>query len=249
MVEKLGAARMPQGTPAPQPHILLVERQAPDRELVVRALGALKCRVEGVATGGDALAHVRRARFDLILLGASLPDVSGSALIGALRELPGLGQLPIVTICAGDSAELRQACLAAGATAHLSRPFEIDRLVRLVGQLICPPGAGPRTEPVLDLDHLRSFTEDDQQLEGELSTLFLATAEMYLDQMREALSGGRPWTSIAHALKGASGNLGARRLSALALLAERSEPDRTQLAALQHAIEELRALFTQRLGG
>jgi HPt (histidine-containing phosphotransfer) domain-containing protein len=110
------------------------------------------------------------------------------------------------------------------------------------------PSEAP-TEPVLDLDHLRSFTEDDPQLERELSTLFLATAEMYLQQMQDALTGGRPWSAIAHALKGASANLGARRLSALALQAEGSEPDRTQLDAIAQAVEELRALFAHRVTG
>ena len=111
------------------------------------------------------------------------------------------------------------------------------------------PSAAPVSEPVLDLDHLRGFTEGDLQLEGELSTLFLATAEMYLQQMQEALTGGRPWTSSAHALKGASANLGARRLSALALLAERSAPNRAQFEAIQHAVQELRTLFAQRAPG
>jgi HPt (histidine-containing phosphotransfer) domain-containing protein len=109
------------------------------------------------------------------------------------------------------------------------------------------PSEAPVTEPILDLDHLCAFTEGDPQLERELSTLFLATAEMYLHQMQEALAGGRPWTSIAHALKGASANLGARRLAALALLAECSEPDRAQLAALEHAVEQVRTLFAQRV--
>src|SRR5919106_1319272 len=68
------------------------------------------------------------------------------------------------------------------------------------------PGEAP-TEPVLDLDHLRSFTEDDPQLERELSTLFLATAEMYLQQMEEALTGGRPWSPIAHSSRRSSTRL------------------------------------------
>jgi HPt (histidine-containing phosphotransfer) domain-containing protein len=108
-----------------------------------------------------------------------------------------------------------------------------------------PPrsSASPPVEPVLDLDHLRGFTEGDPQLESELSSLFLATAEMYLEQMREALAGGRPWTSVAHALKGASANLGARRLAALALAAECSAPDRAQLEAIEQALEEVRARF------
>jgi HPt (histidine-containing phosphotransfer) domain-containing protein len=108
-------------------------------------------------------------------------------------------------------------------------------------------GEAPPTEPVLDLDHLRGFTEGDPQLEGELSALFLSTAEAYLRGMREALAGGRPWTSIAHALKGASGNLGARRLATLARLAEGSQPDPAQLDALAHALADVRALFAQRV--
>jgi HPt (histidine-containing phosphotransfer) domain-containing protein len=111
------------------------------------------------------------------------------------------------------------------------------------------PSEAPVTEPVLDLDPLRAFTEDDPQLERELSTLFLATAEMYLQQMQEALTAGRPWSATAHALKGASANLGARRLAALALLAEGSEPDRAQLDAIGHAVEEVRTLFARRVTG
>ena len=238
---------MPQGTTAPQPRILLVEEQAAARDLVVRALGPLQYRVDSVASGREALARARQDRPDLILLSATLPDMPGVTLVGALRQLPGLDQVPIVAICPDDDADLRQACLAADASAVLPRPLEIDRLLRLIEQLSRPRSEIP--EPVLDLDHLGAFTEGDPQLERELSTLFLATTEMYLHQMQEALTGGRSWSSIAHALKGASGNLGARRLAALALLAERSEPDRAQLAALEHAIEEVRTLFAQRLTG
>jgi HPt (histidine-containing phosphotransfer) domain-containing protein len=104
-------------------------------------------------------------------------------------------------------------------------------------------------EPVLDRDHLRGFTEGDPQLERELSALFLATAEMYLEQMQEAMAGGRPWTAIAHALKGASANLGARRLAALALAAERAQPDRAQLQEIERAVEEVRSEFALSVSG
>jgi HPt (histidine-containing phosphotransfer) domain-containing protein len=50
-----------------------------------------------------------------------------------------------------------------------------------------------------------------------------------------------------HALKGASANLGARRLATLARLAEASAPDRAQLDAIVHALEEVRALFARRV--
>jgi HPt (histidine-containing phosphotransfer) domain-containing protein len=152
--------------------------------------------------------------------------------------------VPIVAICQGGT-EVRQACTAAGAAACLGRPLEIEGLVDLIERLVpASAQAGtPAQEAVLDLDHLRGFTDGDPQLEGELSALFLSTAEVYLRQMREALHEGRAWTPIAHALKGASANLGARGVAALALTAERSAPSRAQLDAIESAIDQVRAFF------
>ena len=101
---------------------------------------------------------------------------------------------------------------------------------------------GLQLEPVLDLEHLRSFTDGDPQLEGELLTLFLSTADIYLARMNEALAAGEPWAATAHALKGASANLGAGRVRALALAAEHAAANAEQLEALRRAIEEIRTL-------
>ena len=97
-------------------------------------------------------------------------------------------------------------------------------------------------EPVIDLERLYSFTDGDPQLENELLTLFLSTADIYLARMSQALGTGEPWTATAHALKGASANLGARRVMALALAAEHTDANAEQLEALRGAIEEVRAL-------
>jgi CheY-like chemotaxis protein len=235
---------MPEGTAAPQLRILLVEEQAVTRDLVRPVLGRLHHRVESVADGGSALAQAQRDPADLVLVSTTLPDMPGAALIGALRDLPRLERAPIVAVCHGGAA-VREACLAAGAAACLDRPVEIERLLRLIERLF-PSRPGPEPgieEPVLDLDHLRHFTEGDPQLESELSALFLSTSEVYLQDMRQALQERRAWRSSAHALKGASANLGARRVAALALIAERSEPSPGQLEAIEVAIAELRTLL------
>ena len=103
------------------------------------------------------------------------------------------------------------------------------------------PGTTDRdAEPVIDVDHLFGFTDGDLQLEGELLALFLSSAEVYLATMGEALRAGDSWTATAHALKGASANLGARRVMALAQAAERSPPSPGQLDALRQAVDEVR---------
>jgi CheY-like chemotaxis protein/HPt (histidine-containing phosphotransfer) domain-containing protein len=235
---------MPDGTAAPRLRILLAEEQAAARDLVKLVLGRLHHQIESVASGSAALARARHDSADLVLVSTTLPDMPGAPLIGALRELPELGAVPIVAIYQGGP-EVRQACIAAGAAACLSRPLEIERLLRVIERLVGPRArAGtPAREPVVDPDHLRQFTDGDAQLEGELSALFLSTADVYLQDMREALRDGRAWTSTAHALKGASANLGARRIAALALIAERSEPSLAQLGAIEAAIDEVRAFF------
>lgn len=240
---------MPERSAAPKVRILLAEEQAAARDLVVLVLGRLHYRIDRVATGRGALDQAQREPADLILLSATLPDMAGAELIRALRDMPGFDRTPMVAICPDGGPELRRACLAAGAAAYLTRPLEIERLLRLIEQLVRRRDPVATDDPVLDLDHMRGFTDGDPQLEGELSTLFLSTAEMYLRGMHEALTGGRPWTSIAHALKGASANLGARRLSVLALAAERSEPSRSQLEAIERALDEVRVFFHQRAAG
>jgi HPt (histidine-containing phosphotransfer) domain-containing protein len=101
-------------------------------------------------------------------------------------------------------------------------------------------------QPILDLDHLASFTDGDRALEDELAALYLSTAEVYLEQMREALAKGESWRSPAHALKGASSNLGARRVASLALAAEHASPSAALLDPLRAGIEQVKAFFASR---
>jgi CheY-like chemotaxis protein len=237
---------MSDGTAPSHRAILIAEEQAAARDLLNLVLGRLRYRIENVESGGRALAAARRVPPDLILLSTTLPDMPGTSLIGALRQLPGLERVPVIAMYQGGP-DIREACLTSGAAACLRRPLEIDRLLRSVERLVRRPAqAGDAAdEPVLDLEHLRHLTDGDVQLESELIALFLSTSEMYLQSMREALQDGRAWTSTAHALKGSSANLGARRIATLALVAERSEASQAQLEAIERALQEMRAFADQ----
>lgn len=99
---------------------------------------------------------------------------------------------------------------------------------------------------VIDFDHLAAFTDGDEDLEAELADLYLTTARRYLKAMRSALQEERTWSAEAHALKGASGNLGACRMAALAKGAEFEAPSSARLQVLQLAVEDVAALFAKR---
>ena len=65
--------------------------------------------------------------------------------------------------------------------------------------------------------------------------------------MRTALASGGDWRRTAHALKGASANLGANATARLAEAAEDAAPSPEMLAELAEAVEAVRAYFRARL--
>jgi CheY-like chemotaxis protein len=230
----------PPTTGAPLPRILLAEEQAVSRDFVVLALGKLGYAIESVATAPDVLHRAGSTKPSLILLSTTVADHPG--FLDELRAAPHAGAVPVAMI--GPPSDASGAYIAAGAIDYLGRPIDVERLLRLVERAVgSRPAALPpdrNVAPVIDVAHLFGFTDGDLQLEGELLALFLSSAEVYLAAMSKALQAGDSWTATAHALKGASANLGARRVAVLALAAERSPPSAAQLGALRQAVDEVR---------
>ena len=99
---------------------------------------------------------------------------------------------------------------------------------------------------IVDEPHLATFTDGDAALEDELAELFVNTARGYLKRMKEAVKEGRAWSAEAHALKGASGNLGAKRVAALARYAEFTPPSEDLVASLEAAVDDVKTFFANR---
>jgi PAS domain S-box-containing protein len=68
------------------PLILVVEDEPKDRAWLARELSDAGYSVQTVATGAEALIHCRETRFDAIMLDMMLPDMSGRAVLGKIRE-------------------------------------------------------------------------------------------------------------------------------------------------------------------
>lgn len=105
---------------------------------------------------------------------------------------------------------------------------------------------GSEHAPVIDIEHLRGFTDGDLSLERELAELYLSSADLYLSRLEAATSDTEAWRRHAHALKGASTNLGAGEVGALALRAEHGEPDQELLKEMTAAVDRVRAFFQSR---
>ena len=112
----------------PQPQVLVVEDDAPIRELIALVLADAGFDVVPARDDTEALAALRRRVPDLMVIDMHL---AGSAPVDAVlsRLRAGLqGELPVLAI-SGSREQARAAAL--GAYAFLPKPFDVDELVQL----------------------------------------------------------------------------------------------------------------------
>jgi len=81
--------------------------------------------------------------------------------------------------------------------------------------------------PVLDIEHLESFTNGDKGLEKELFNIFCEQGALILLDLENACKEGldEEWRCFSHKLKGSAHNLGAKNLANLCDIAEENYED------------------------
>lgn len=84
------------------------------------------CVVETAATGDEAVAACKRARYDLVFMDMRMPGMDGPAATRLIRAAG--DRTPIVALTANAFVEDRKACLDAGMDDHLTKPLEPDAL-------------------------------------------------------------------------------------------------------------------------
>jgi CheY-like chemotaxis protein len=215
--------------------ILLVEDNKMNQLVSTKLLEKLGFAFDIANHGGEAVRAVEATHYDAILMDCQMPGLSGYEATAAIRAREGSSRhTPIIAMTAGARSEDRERCLSAGMDSYLSKPASKDALLALVAASLKtgtaarvpdhPPApvAMPSSVPpaldveVLDqLERLGQMTGED--LIGQLATLFLADADIQLSALRLARGDedAGAVNRIAHALSGASANLGATELARL----------------------------------
>ncbi len=94
-----------------------------------------------VARNGDeAWEIIRTQPLDLALLDVMMPGRDGLNVLAAIRDEPTLSALPVVLLTARAGDEEIWAGWQAGANYYLTKPFQIEELLRYVRNLTGPQG-------------------------------------------------------------------------------------------------------------
>lgn len=113
--------------------ILSVDDDPVQRRLQQAILQGPKYRVTEAASGGEALAALDGARFDVVLLDKQMPGMDGREVLFRIREIMGEHLLPVIMVT-GHAAhsEDMAACLHARATDFIRKPYDPIELIARV---------------------------------------------------------------------------------------------------------------------
>jgi two-component system phosphate regulon response regulator OmpR len=141
----------------PRPHIVVVEDEAVQRQMLADYLARQNFRVSALGDGAALRRLVERELPALVMLDVGLPGEDGFALARWLREKS--GRIGIIMVTAAADTVDRVVGLEIGADDYIAKPFEPRELLARVKSVLRraagTPPAGPRVRigrRVLDLE-------------------------------------------------------------------------------------------------
>ncbi len=241
--------------------VLLAEDHEINQQLVAETLRIAGFQCE-IVPDGDLAVHAALQRpYDLILMDCHMPEMDGFEATRRIRQqekagrLPGrrYGPLPIIALTANAMTGDREACLAAGMTDYLSKPFAPDQMIRTINAHLTSaanddrpvaaesPAHTATAEPACPFDNeaLLERCMGNRPFMERMIAKFRDRLGSDLEQIERSIAAGDPRAveRQAHALKGAAANLSAETLRAAAAKLETVSRSRDMDGAIARLAE------------
>ncbi|MCA9792919.1 MAG: EAL domain-containing protein [Candidatus Eremiobacteraeota bacterium] len=108
----------------PKGHILVVDDEEINRDLLSRRLEKRGFLVTTAVDGAEALEFVEQNAFDMILLDIMLPGIDGIEVLERIRRVHAASELPIIMVSAKDDSEGIVQALTLGANDYVTKPVD-----------------------------------------------------------------------------------------------------------------------------
>ena len=211
--------------------ILLVEDHPLNQELACELLRRAGMQVDVAANGQLALDMLaERGPYDGVLMDCQMPVMDGYTATRTLRAQARWAALPVIALTASALAEDRSRALASGMNAHITKPINVEAMLRTMAEWIDvhrPPGpddaqpVGTAWPPAGAAQHID--TADGLARCLGKADLYRRVLRGFLDANRGFVAGLQAMAAQArwgeaeravHDLRGLAGTIGARALQA-----------------------------------
>lgn len=127
-------------TPAPKPHVLVIDDCEAVRTLLAFWLTSLGCAVRTVESGDAAQRAIEQQVPDIILLDVVLPGLNGFAICSRLKRHALTRDIPVIMISGLRHPENVRRAREAGAAQYLFKPIDEDELMSVIGSVLKSEG-------------------------------------------------------------------------------------------------------------
>lgn len=180
-------------------NVLLAEDNEINQLLVSQLMSDWNFNLDVVENGKQALEKLSEKDYDLVLMDMQMPVMTGYEAIEQIRQSDStLQTMPVIALTAHATSGEVEKCLAAGANAYVSKPFDPDELLLKIAELLhARLTAKPVTEESwqADLESLNRHREDEFML--ELLQLFVRQTPKVLWEIQQASKAG-DWKNLLH---------------------------------------------------
>ncbi len=159
--------------------ILVVEDDAPVRNLITTTLKAHDYRFTTAVNGKSAVVETASKNPDIILLDLGLPDIDG---VEVIRHIRTWSNVPIIVISARSEDSDKIDALDAGADDYLTKPFSVEELLarlRVTQRRLALMGAEQAPQTV--------FTNGKLKIDYVSGCVYLNELEVHLTPMEYKL--------------------------------------------------------------
>lgn len=208
--------------------------------IAVGLLEAAHIQTDIAMNGAEAVEMAGRKDYEVVLMDIQMPVMDGLMATRRIREDPKFAELPIIAMAAGAMSHDRDACVEAGMSDFIGKPFSPEQLYSTVQKW----ATGLSGSGVFDDETRGRFGGGDLRLptgiEGldiraglrrvvGMKKLYLDTLRSFLgesgdlvERVRELISIGdiKSASRAVHTLKGAAGMIEAREIHGLAFAVE-----------------------------
>ena len=252
----------------PDKRILLVEDNVTNQLVALGIFKKFGLSADTAGNGVEALKALENQPYDLVLMDVQMPEMDGFEATRFIRDHQSAvlnHDLPVIAMTALTFNDDRERCLRAGMNDYVTKPIEPGALAAVLERWlpgkasedahaseiksalpVTPVGdkAGSGTTAVFDRAALMQRLMDDEELAQMVIAGFLEDITQQIQILKDFLETGNVSGAErqAHTIKGASANLSAETLRAVAFELEKHGKNGS-LPAIRNGIGELEAQF------